>query len=206
MIMQANNQYANILLLGANGRTGREVKKLLATQLPGSVTISDFEGDALDYDNVSRQVSACDAVISVIGHVKGSRPDVQTTAIKNVVRAMRQNKIKRLVSLTGTGVRQPKDTISLIDRVLNLGVMLLDPDRINDGINHAQFLQSQPDIDWTVVRVLKLTNSSSNQRWRLSENGPSKTFVSRKTVAKAILQTLQSSAYIHTMPIIAPAR
>ena len=56
----------------------------------------------------------------------------------------------RLISLTGTGVRFPGDKITLIDRILNLSISIIDPKRIKDGKNHVTLLKNS-DLDWYVM-------------------------------------------------------
>lgn len=202
-----------IAVIGARGKTGREfVNAALeaghdiragthATEtFKSSDHLSVMRIDALKYDDIDRLVAGCDAVVSVIGHVKDSPAYLQTTAISNVLSAMKRHGVTRLVSVTGTGVRQPGDTPSVADYVMNFVVRLVDPARVRDGHAHADVLRDS-DVDWTVLRVLKLT-SGLEQSFGLTAGGPAKTFVSRRTVAEAILRVLNDAAYHGTMPIV----
>lgn len=185
-----------VLILGASGRTGRHISKYLENYSP-----KDFKGDAMDLKTVEKQVKGCDAVISVIGHVKGSYSRVQTKSINNVIAAMKAHQIKRVISLTGTGVRVPGDQPSLIDKLMNTAVTIIDRQRVEDGIAHFEVLKNS-NLDWTVVRVLKLTNSTKSQTWRFSATGPAKTFIARREVAKAIAQILEDDSFVKEAPII----
>lgn len=186
-----------ILLIGGHGRTGRCVLE------HGSPKhrIDVFEGDVLDAAAIRAAMRDVDAVVSVVGHVKGSTDDVQTVGMANIVEAMEYHGIVRVVSLTGTGVRAPGDKVTLIDRVLNLAVSIIDPARVRDGIAHARVLESS-GLNYTVLRVLKLTNGQLSNHLGLSAHGPAKTFVSRRDVAAAILRVLEDGSYIKGMPII----
>ena len=141
-----------------------------------------------------------DAAVSFIGHVKGSPANVQTDAMNVLVRVMETLGIKRVVSLTGTGVRFPGDKISLVDRFLNFGVSVVDPARVNDGRDHVEVLK-QSNLDWTVLRVLKLENITP-MPFTLREHGPTKWVVSRQDVAKAVLQVLEEASFIRQAPIL----
>lgn len=191
--MQA--KYKRILIIGANGRTGVHLVALLGDRAKA------FQGNVLDYDNVRAQLKDCDGVISVIGHTKRSIESLQTTAMLNITRAMQEYRVKRIISLTGTGVRLDGDKISFIDRLLNLAVILVDRTRVKDGRNHAGVLQSS-SLNWTIVRVLKLTNSARQNPWSLTEHGPAEAFVSRESVAEAILYCLDNDKFINMMPVI----
>ena len=108
--------------------------------------------------------------------------------------------ITRIVSLTGTGVRMPGDKISLFDRTVNHFVEKIDPARVTDGRAHLKVLQAT-NLDWTVLRVLKLTNGIL-QPYMLRAHGPTKWWTSRKEVAQAALHILQSGAFSQQAPII----
>lgn len=202
-----------IAVIAANGRTGKAFVELalraghtVAAGVYSTNTFSDHANlkvqtcDARNEDDVNRLIKDCDAVASFIGHVKGSPVNVQTDAMKVLVSAMNAHGITRLVSLTGTGVRFPGDKITMIDRILNLSIGLIDPARVNDGKKHVAFLQ-QSSLDWTIIRVLKLQNTKPKP-FSLQQYGPTKLYVSRDEVAVACLQVLEQGSFIHQAPII----
>jgi len=170
------------------------------TETPAAPGLTAMACDATNIQDVRQLIAGCDAVVSVIGHIKGSPPRVQTEAMHALCAAMEQEGVRRLVSLTGTGVRQPGDTIPLADRLLNLLVSIVDPARVRDGRDHVAVLEAS-DLEWTVVRVLKLQQRSSGPVV-LSAHGPTRLFVSRDAVATAILDVLEAHSFIRQMPIL----
>ena len=204
-----------IAVIAANGRSGQAfVKAALAaghqvragvfskSNLKPHPKLTIVHCDATKEADVKNLITGCDAVVSLIGHVEGSAPDVQTVAIQKIVAAMKQTGVKRLVSLTGTGVRFAGDKIILIDRFLNLGLSLVDPKRLKDGRNHAEVLKNS-GLDWTLIRVLKLQNVKP-RAFALSQHGPTKWYVGRQEVAQAILEVLAKGSFIKQAPIISP--
>ncbi len=202
-----------IAVIGARGKTGREFVNAalgaghdIRAGTHGTETfktsdhLSVMRIDALKGDDIDRLVAGCDAVVSVIGHVKDSPAYLQTTTISNVLSAMKRHGVTRLISVTGTGVRQPGDRVSFVDYILNTAVRITDPARIRDGIAHTDVIRDS-DVDWTVLRVLKLVNGLQ-QPYSLTSGGPAMTIVSRRTVAEAILHVLDDKAYYHTMPVL----
>jgi hypothetical protein len=202
-----------IAVIAANGRTGIEF--VAAALAAGHSVRAGTRGDSHFDSHPKLVVVPCDAtlkgdvqdllrnqdaVVSFIGHVRGSAPDVQSVAIQKVVAEMEAKGIKRIVSLTGTGVRFPGDHITLVDRLLNWGIFLIDPARVRDGRNHVEILLSSP-LEWTVVRVLKLQNTRA-RLFKLRSYGPSRWIVSRKDVAQAVLQVLDDHRFIRKAPII----
>ncbi len=202
-----------IAVIGANGKTGRvfvneAVQRGHAVRAgvfhTNSFTKSDYidvvQCDALKLSDVEKLIEGCDAVVSLIGHVKDSPAFVQTTAIANILSAMKKHKITRVLSLTGTGVRMPGDTPSLTDRVLNTGIKIIDPERIHDGIAHSDVLRDS-DADWTILRVLKLTDLPAH-KYDLSPTGPARLFTSRTVAADALIQILTDRSFFHQAPVV----
>jgi len=205
-----------ICIFGADGRTGVEVLQYARNKGYEIVAFvynenslkfisSDIEiikGDVLDYEHVLHSCSGVDAVVSALGHIKGSDPRMQTKGMINIVRAMKENNTRRIISLTGTGVSLPEDTPSFVDRILNFIIKILDPERIKDGIGHAKVLQDS-GLDWTIVRVLKLSNSPKmTQKYRLTTCGPAEIHTSRKKVAQVMVDLIEDRKYIRKMPVV----
>ena len=202
-----------IAVIAANGRTGKVfVEHALASghtiragvyksnNLTPHKRLTVIQCDATSVSDLTNLIKGQDAVVSFIGHVKESPENVQTDAMRALNTAMKTNNISRLVSLTGTGVRFPGDRITLIDRVLNAGIGMIDPKRIQDGENHVRFLQ-ETNLDWTVLRVLKLQDIQPTP-FTLKLSGPTKPIVSRKEVARAALIVLEDHSFIREAPII----
>jgi putative NADH-flavin reductase len=205
-----------IAVVAANGRTGSVFVEAalgagheVVAGVYGSHAFQPHERlavrtcDATSMTDVQNLLIGVDAVVSLIGHVKGSPENVQTDAMKIIVAAMQAAGIRRIVSLTGTGVRAEGDVITLLDRILNLSIGIVDPARVRDGINHVQVLRESM-LDWTVVRVLKLQNVSPSP-YALHLHGPTKPYVGRREVAGALLEVIEDNSYIGELPIIGNA-
>lgn len=202
-----------IAVIAANGRLG---KAFVETALKAGHSVrGGVRGENTLAPHANLEVVACDAtnadelrvllagqevVVSAIGHVKGSAPDVQTVATQVIVDVMTELGIKRYVDVTGTGVRFAGDKITLIDRFLNMGVGIMDPSRVKDGIDHQEVLKSS-DLDWTTIRVLKLQNVEKKP-FTLKLHGPTKAFVGREEVAGAMLQVIESGSFLREAPIV----
>jgi putative NADH-flavin reductase len=205
---------SKICIFGADGRTGVQVVKI-ATKAGHSVvafvysktkadhfdkSVEVIQGNILDGLAVEQAIRDVDSVISVVGHIKDTDPLMQTKGIQNIISKMAKNNIKRLISLTGTGARTEGDTPSIVDRFLNMIISMVDPERINDGQKHVEALQKS-ELDWTVLRVLKLTNKDFSGDYALSDHGPVEFSTPRAKVAQIMVDLATSSDYIHKMPI-----
>jgi putative NADH-flavin reductase len=206
-----------IAVIAAGGKSGKAfvVSALAAghhvtagvhhiTNLPSHPNLSVQVCDASKPDDVRKLLANQDAVISFIGHVRGAAPNIQSVATANLIKVMGNIKMRRIISLTGTGVRLPGDSISFMDRLLNASIGLIDPKRIHDSIQHVELLKNS-ELDWTLIRVLKLTNGAE-QLFSLDEHGPVQWLTSRKTVAKATLQVLEQRTFIKQAPMITRAK
>lgn len=207
----------NIAVIAADGRSGRAfVRAALAAghhvragvrskrpfgRHPGLAVITC---DATDAGQVNELLRASDVVVSLIGHVPGSKADVQTQAMRTVVSVMQRRGLTRIVSLTGTGVRIRGDKPGIIDTLANFAIRTIDPNRVHDGIAHAAVLQGS-GLDFTIIRVLKLGNGQARP-FSLSEHGPAKMLTSRGEVARAILECLEDNRFIRQYPVISPHR
>lgn len=203
-----------VAVIAANGRSGKLfVHAALAAGLKvragvhGSHNFAAHDGlhilqcDATNQDDVASLIEGADAVVSLIGHGPSSPPRVQSDAFAVLIAAMEHRGIKRVVSLTGTGVRFPGDKPSIVDRLANSVIALIDPDRVHDGIEHAQLLKAST-LDWTIVRVLKLGNGSHKGKVTFSLSGPAELITPRERAAAGIVQILTEGSHVRQAPII----
>ncbi|MDB5162618.1 MAG: putative NADH-flavin reductase [Candidatus Saccharibacteria bacterium] len=202
-----------IAVIAANGRLGKAfVEAALkdghnvrggvrgVNSLAPHPSLEIFECDATKADDLRVLLQSAEVVVSAIGHVEGSAPDVQTRATEVISSAMDELGIKRYVDVTGTGVRFAGDKITLIDRFLNMGVGFVDPNRVKDGRDHQEVLKAS-DLDWTTIRVLKLQNVAMKP-FSLTLHGPTKPYVGREEVAQAMLEAIEQNSFIQQSPIL----
>ncbi len=202
----------NIAVIAADGRLGRAFVSVAKARghniragIRGNASVPQYvQCDATNLEQVKQLIQGCDVVVSCLGHVKGSAADVQTVATRVIIEAMYALGITRFVDLTGTGARVPDDQVTLIDRFLNFGVSLVDPNRVKDGINHLRVLEGS-DLEWTTVRVLKLQNTPPRP-YELLEHGPTKIYVGRHEAAQAMMEVIEQHKFIRQAPIIGKKR
>jgi putative NADH-flavin reductase len=211
-----NDKKMKLCIFGADGRSGIEVVRyanqkgyettafvfndLSKNFFPPNTKV--FKGNVMEYDDVFKALDGADSVISVLGHIKGSDIRMQTKGIENISRAMNARGIKRILSLTGTGAREIGDTPSLLDVILNFAVKIVDKERIADGVEHVKTLKKS-DLDWTVIRVLKLGSSQKDiSKYRLTDGGPAEILTSRKKVAHALVDLIDNRDYFRKLPVV----
>ncbi len=205
-----------VVIFGATGRTGRYlVERALGAghevgvfvRDPARLEIPDgrlkvFRGDVGDGAAVRVAVTGRDAVLSALGHTKTSSKDVQTVGTENIVEAMKERGVPRLVSLTGAGVRVPEDRPKLVDRAFGFLLGRLQPDVLEDAERHAEVIRGS-GLDWVIVRAPRLTGEAARGRYRVGYVGKnSGTRISRADVADFMLEQITGDDYLHRMPMV----
>lgn len=208
-----------LIVFGAAGKTGRHILRQ-ALKRGHEVTafvhdtpveikgVRTVQGDVMNEDDVARAVEGQDAVISVLGHsiFKGNTPPTMLTkGTENIVLAMQNNGIDRIITLTGTGVRTISDKPTLWDKFINRILILWNKTVIEDGFGHVSVLENSR-VNWTVLRVLLLTNGDKIEKVELNIGVKPKPMVSRATVAQVMLGLVETDHWHHQMPVISKPR
>ncbi len=160
-----------ILIVGATGPTGNELvkqavalghsvsalaRKPEATQLPAAVKV--FRGDILNPTSLIAPVAAQDAVISSLGSALSRKPTTLLSGgTRNLVSAMRQSGVRRLICITGIGAGDSKGHggffYDSIIQPLLLNEIYKDKTRQEEVV-------AESGLDWTLVRPAALTNGA----------------------------------------------
>ena len=205
-----------VAIFGASGRTGRPlVEQALAVGHEVRALVRDpsklrvgherlvvIRGDVLDAAKVEETVDGTDAVLSALGQTKASPKDVQTRGTENIVAAMEKHGVRRLVSLTGAGVRDPRDEPKLVDRVITFLLRRLQPDVLEDGVRHAGVIRLS-GLEWVIVRGPRLTEGPKKGEYRVGMVGKnSGTQISRADLAEFMLGQLTADTHLRQMPVV----
>ena len=201
-----------LTIFGAAGKSGRElVEQALAqghevtafARNPAAIKtehpkLKVIQGDALDAARVSEAVAGQDAILFAIGINRRSTMTVCTDATRNIITAMKERGVRRLIVLSAYGAGETKDT-ALYSKVLRslIGKRVEDKDRQEELIRAS-------DLDWVLVRPPLLTNGARRGTYRTGFDIPIKLFssVSRADVADFMLKQLTDDAYLRQAPTI----
>ena len=206
-----------LAIFGGTGKTGKplveqalaqgyDVTALVRTpsKLPiESPSLTLVQGDATDPMDVDRVIIGADAVLSALGHVKGSPDNVQTVATEHIIKAMKRRGVKRFVSLTGAGVEDPNDEPKFADKVIRFLLKTFAGKVLEDAKNHAEVLRQHKDIDWVMVRGPRLTNGAHTGEYRVGYVGKnSSTQISHADTADFMLKQVTDDTYVHEAPVV----
>jgi putative NADH-flavin reductase len=206
-----------IALFGASGRTGQhflnlalekgyEIKALVRNPQSISQTNSKLaviKGDVLNIDDVKKVIEGVDIVVSLFGHVKGSPEWVQTDGTKNIIQAMKENSVDRIISLSGGGLPfLEKDEPKFVDKLIRTIMKIVVPKVLNDAIKHHEVLKSS-GLKWTIVRGPRLTNDPKTGTYRIGWVGVNaSTKIGRADLATFIVSLVEDEKFNFQMPFV----
>jgi len=207
-----------IALFGLSGRTGKPLHTLLLNngyaikalvRTPNAITtthdaLTILQGNILRPDDVARTIEGTDAVVSVIGHVRGDQqsPRVQTEGTRHILAAMQQHGVQRLVSLTGGAVPYTQDQPKFADKLIRGIMNLVAKDALADAIAHAELIQRSA-TQWTIIRAPRLLEKPAEGAYRVGWVGVNaSTSLTYGDLAAFIAKELEAGTYIHSMPFV----
>ena len=207
-----------IALLGGSGRTGQHflqqalaqdyaVRALVRT--PSKVnadadaaSLELIQGDVLNYADVLETVKGADLVVSLFGHVKDSPAWLQTDGTRNILRAMQEQGVERIISLSGGGLPYEQDQPKFADKAIRFVMKVAVPKVLNDAVKHAEVLRDS-DRMWTVVRGPRLTDKPKRGDYRVGWVGVNAgTKVGRADLADFVLRLVEDTQYDGQMPFV----
>lgn len=161
-----------------------------------------FKGDALDATAVENAIAGQEAVISALGPTRPPVPRMMETSAKNIVAGMRKHGVRRLVSTTGAGVRQPEDKPKFIDHLIGFLLNLLAKDVVLDSAENVKVIQAS-DLEWTVVRYPRLKDGEHTRKYQVGFVGKeSGTQLSRADGADFVLKELIEKKWLRKLPLV----
>lgn len=161
-----------------------------------------LKGDAMDASAVEQAIAGQEAVISALGPTRPPVPHMMETSAKNIVAGMKKHGVKRLVSTTGAGVRQPKDQPKFIDHFIGFLLNILAKDVVLDSAANVRVIQSS-DLDWTVIRYPRLVDGERKGIYRVGYVGKnSGTQITRADGADFVMKELVEKKWLHKLPVV----
>jgi putative NADH-flavin reductase len=200
----------NILVFGASGRTGRElVKQGLAqghtvtafVRHPESFDIAHpqlkvIQGDAADRGPVECAVRDQDVIMCALGGANLLKRDQAiVVAVHNIIIAMEEMGINRLIYLSADTVHATRDQLNPLRKLL---VPLLFHNSAEDHELNERMIE-QSHLDWTIVRPPMLTNGARIGAYRSGERLRARAIIpqfSRADLAEFMLKQLSGDGYL----------
>lgn len=199
----------NILVLGAAGKTGREV---VAQALAAGHTVTAFVrdpaklerndvpvavGDARSVDDLRTALRGQDAVISTLGTGLNGKQKLIESSTTALLEAMRSTRVKRLVMLS-TFAASPTYKATGVMKLASIVMKGIVTDK-----TAGETLLRRSDVDWTIVYATRLTDEPRsgghhNVEGTLTGVGT----ISRADLADALLSTLSDPTSVRQSRVV----
>ena len=202
-----------ILVLGATGRTGKIFAQLATAKnhqvtaiirnkknaiLPG---VNYIEGLPTDEQLLTKTLQGMDAVVVSLNINRTSdNPFAKVVSpltlisdsVKALIPAMQRNNVKRLITVSASGVGDSWKDMPLIARLFIRSTNIM---RAYEDHDRQEQAVRQSKLDWTIVRPVMLNDKDSDE-YKATIGKPTSGSISRKGVARFILDSLESEKFV----------
>ncbi len=192
-----------IVIFGATGKTGRlAVHRALqenyeitafgrsAHKLNFDQAVKKMQGDILNEEDVSKAIASQDCVMVCLGPINLKDQVTLTKGAENIVSAMQQHKVDRVIFISAAGVGESWKQIPWYSKLL-FRTMLKTV--ISEHSKEEKiFIDS--GLDWTAVRAAVLTNKQSDKTIMTTNSGKVKT-ITREGLAQFLVDQIDSSKF-----------
>ena len=203
-----------LLIFGATGSIGRH---LVEQALEQGHTVTAFArhptkldiqsvnlklvlGDALDFPSVQRAVLGQEAVLCSLGSGQQRQGNLRSQGTRNIVCAMEQANVRRLVCQTTLGAGDSYGNLNFFWQYLMFGILLrevlADHERQEQSVKQSQ-------LDWIIVRPAAFTDGLPTGAYRHGFPVTDKRLklkIARADVADFMVKQLTDDAYLHKTP------
>ncbi|MFF1817538.1 NAD(P)-dependent oxidoreductase [Kribbella sp. NPDC058245] len=199
---------SKILILGANGRTGRilvseaiaaghEVTAAMRTPqaLPGVEVVT---ADLRDPTSIETAAKGQDVVISAIGPSGRKASGLYSDAARTLVSALTNT---RVIAITSAGVRHDDPNFKRVYRLL-AGTLMKEA---YDDMRLMESTIRASSLDWTFVRPSRLQDEPATGTYRVEDNQTplGGWHVTRADVARFIIEEISAGNWSRRRPTLA---
>jgi putative NADH-flavin reductase len=204
-----------VAVLGATGRTGREiVDELLqrghevvalvrdpeAAGLPAAART--VRGDARDASAVGQLLEGAQAAVSALGPRRGD-VTLHREVAALLVDALPAAGVRRFVGISGAGIDVPGDAKGLRDRVVSSLIQRLGGQAVHDkAVEHSVWAAS--GLDWTLVRPPRLVDRpGTGEVEHSAARSPRTTWIRRGDLARFVVDCVEQDLHVRAAPLVA---
>jgi len=207
-----------IAIFGASGRTGRHlveqavakghqvtaiVRNLdgLAPALHGAARL--VQADVMDPDAIAPALADADTVVSALSGPGRAVGSVWSESTRSIVQAMREASLLRYIAITGSMLDTTGD--GPFFRYIGKPIARRVLKGSARDMRRAEQLIHESGLDWTIIRVPRLTDKPAHGRYRsaLERNVPREFSLPRADLAACTLAVLADHATIRRHVFVA---
>ena len=201
-----------VIVFGATGSIGGQVVEQALSQghVVGAFTrdpekldvehsnLRVFKGDVMDAPSVEKAMRDQEVVLCSLG--AGRKGIVRSEGTRNIVRAMQEIGVRRLICQTTLGVGDSQDNLNFFWKYIMFGALLRPA--YEDHVLQEDYVK-QSGLDWVLVRPGAFTDGGYTGEYRhgfASTDKSIKLKISRADVADFMLRQITDDTYLHQTP------
>jgi len=202
-----------LIIFGATGTIGRHLVEQALTQShhvtafarnPSALEIEHpnlnlFTGDVFDPECVAEAVKGCDGVLVTLGSPKLTGK-VRSVGTQNIVEAMQQHNVNRLVCQTTLGVGNSQSNLNFYWKYLMFGLILSSV--FKDHVAQEAVVK-RSKLEWIITRPASFVDGPVTGVYKHGFSYTERDLtlkISRADVAAFMLQQLADDSYLHQTP------
>lgn len=208
----------NVTIFGGTGETGLlVVKKALAkgygvtvyARSPSKITFEHHNLDVItgeldDFDEIKRAVQATNAVISVLGPKAKTKGTKISEGTKNIVSAMEQTRVKRLIATATPVFKVKEDEFQWSFAFEDFIMKNLYKNKYQDIIETGKIITGS-NLDWTLVRLPMLSSKPATGNLNIGYPGDGNVHffsLSKEDLADFLVQQVENRSFFGKAPVI----
>lgn len=204
----------NVIVFGATGTVG---KHLVQQSLEKGYTVTAFsrnpenleishnnlkrvKGDVSKMEDVRKGVENQDAVFVVIGSGKDRKGTVRSEGTKNIIQAMKEKKVNRLICQTTLGCGDSNANLNFFWKNIMFGWFLKEV--FLDHELQEEYVRKS-GLDWTIVRPGAFQDGAKTGNYKHGVSSSEKKLklkISRADIADFLIRELQTNMYLLKTP------
>lgn len=175
-------------------------------KLPSHERLTVIAGQLDDAQLISSAIAGSDAVLSLLGPgVKADDVPPLLTGYRNIVAAMREHGVRRLVAIGTPSMRDESDGKDWKVDTLVWLIRRFQPAAYNALVEIGQIIR-ESGLDWTIVRVPFLRDGPRTGEVNVRRVGQKgRLRLTRANAADFILKQATDPTYVHQAPFVSDA-
>ena len=194
-----------IIVFGATGGTGKLVVEqalqagysvTVVVRNPAAFTIRHpqleiIKGDVFQPHTFENAIKGKDAVISCLGIAKNEPTTVYSEGIKNIMAAMQQADIQRIICISSVAIMVPPKSSFLL-KFMTKNILQRQYKYIYADMLAMEQILAKSSLDWTIIRAPWLWNTPYTGKYRstINEHLSNPFRISRADLAEYIVHHL----------------
>lgn len=161
-----------------------------------------IQGSLSDKARVEQVIAGADVVLSVLGPTSNEPTFEISQGTETIIAAMKKHGVTRLIISAGAGVGDPEDAPKLFNKLINVALKATARNVYEDMVKTVALVRDS-GLDWTVVRVPRLTDGPKTGHIRVGMVGKGTgANLTRADMAEFMLKQIDDGRHLRQAPVI----